>query len=104
MVPGNILMVQDAKKPMQGRMALLGLGNLIALVVLLAQLGVPGTLLRVPGTLLRVPGVLMVVHGALLGWLALLATVVQLATVALLKLEAPGDRAYAPGSGCLRAA
>ena len=94
MVPGNILMVQDAKKAMQGRMALLGPGNLIALVVLLAQLGVPGTLLGVPE-------VLMVVHGALLG---LLATVVQLTTVALLKLEAPGDRAYAPDSGCLGAA
>ena len=96
-VPGNILMVQDAKKAMQGRMALLGLGNLIALVVLLAQLGIPGTLLGVPE-------VLMVVHGALLGLLALLATVVQLATVALLKLEAPGDSAYAPDSSCLHAA
>ena len=78
-------------------MARQGPGNLIVLEFLIAQLGVSVILLGVPEDL-------MGVHRALLGLLALLATVVQLATVALLKLEAPVRRAYAPDSGCLGAA
>ena len=70
---------------------------MIVLEFLIAQLGVSVILLDVPEDL-------MGVHRALLGLLALLATVVQLTTVALLKLEAPVGRAYAPDSGCLSAA
>ena len=88
-VPGNILRVQDAKKAMQTRMALLEPGNLIILVGLLAMLGVAGARLGIPG--------------ALLGLLALLATVVPPTTVTLLMLEVHVGGAYALDNGCLDA-